>query len=163
METVILFEEVQGMPGKSFQDFFKILSILFSAAFVFNLWKTRGELNNVSLALLTIAAVSALVAIFNNTRLITQIRNDGIYVRFPPLQSSFARYPWHSIEKIFTREFNALAEYNGWGLKTGIMGRGYIVFGNIGIQIVLKDGSLILISTRRSENVERILEELKVK
>lgn len=105
--------------------------------------------------------IFALAAIFSNTKMVTQVRKDGIYVRFPPFQPSFTRFSWDMIRDIYLRKYNALSEYSGWGIKTGPKGKAYTVSGDAGIQIVLRDNTKILIGTQRPDEIAEILINLK--
>ena len=100
--------------------------------------------------------------------MVTQIRSDGIYVRFPPFQPSFDKYSWDTIKELYIREYDVMSEYGRWGVrfgnrgvKFGASGKGYIFLGNKGIQIVLHDNSRILISTQKPVEIENLLRELK--
>ena len=99
-------------------------------------------------AVMILAGVGLVVfLLFRKARLVTQIRADGIYVRFPPLQPSFQRYRWEDIKEAYIREYKPLAEYGGWGIRFGLGGRAYNVSGTIGLQLVFHNGSRVLIGT----------------
>ena len=67
--------------------------------------------------LITGAAISLLITIFIlSIRLDTQIKTDGIYVKFFPLQTSFRFFTWNSLQKCYVRKYSPIAEYGGWGL-----------------------------------------------
>ena len=70
-------------------------------------------------------------------------------------------FSWEEIEKISVREYSPLLEYGGWGyaeerVEEHIM---YNVKGNIGLQLVLKNGKKILIGTQKAEELKQILAE----
>lgn len=63
------------------------------------------ELNYTSLVI--IACVSILFTfIFFLFRLDTQIKADGIYVRFWPLRFKYRYYSWENLGKIYVREYS---------------------------------------------------------
>jgi hypothetical protein len=161
LNNTILFEETQGATRKSVIDFLKILSGCLLAAFAFNLIYQNGKFTDISGVLATGFIVSALGIVVTNTKMVTQIRNDGIYVRFPPFQAGFQKYLWKDIRQVYVRRYNAVSEYMGWGIKTGPMGKAYIVAGDMGIQIVLHNNYKVLIGTQQSEKVDAILKSLK--
>lgn len=162
MSNTILFEETQGATRKSIIDFLKILTCILLVAFVFNLIYQKGEFTGISGALAVGFVVSALAIIVTNTKMVTQIRDDGIYVRFPPFQAGFKKFLWKDIKQVYIRRYNATSEFMGWGIKTGPMGTGYIVAGDIGIQIVLKNNYKVLIGTQQSEKVDAILKAMRL-
>lgn len=160
MDAVILFEEVQGHDKKSVRDSFKILTGIFLICLVINLLWQKGEINALTQALFLGIVIFVLISIFLNVKLVTQVRTDGIYVRYAPFQPSFSFYPWQSIDEIYIREYNALLEYGGWGVRVSPLGIAYIASGNTGVQIVMKDKSKILIGTNQVEEMKMVLKKM---
>lgn len=155
-----MFEEIQGNSKKPIRDFFRVVSGLFIIAIVFNLFLTRGEPNPTTYNLLASLSVCVLLAIFLNVKMVTQIRVDGIYVKFFPFQNRFEKYSWDKISEIYFRNFDALIEYGGWGIRIGVNGKSYIVIGNVGIQLILDDGSKVLIGTQKPDELKQSLSQL---
>src|SRR4051812_42413190 len=126
MRSAILFEEIQGSGKKQVRDFFRVLVLIFLLSLCLNFYLQKGNITAMTILLFTGFAIAALASIISYTRLITQIRTDGIYVRFPPFQPSFDRCEWKDIQDIYIREYNALVEYGGWGIRYSItMGKGF--------------------------------------
>lgn len=92
-----------------------------------------------------------LPAFFLSARLITEVRSDGIYVRFFPVHFSFHKIAYEELGSFEVRKYNALREYGGWGIRYGPQGKAYNVGGNRGVQLVLTDGKRILIGSQRPE------------
>ena len=157
----ILYQEIQGSSNKPVSNFLKSMSILLPILLVFNLIWQRGTVNELTVAIFTAMIVCAIVRIFSTTRMIMQIRDEGIYVRFPPFQPSFTHFAWDDIQEIYLRKFDAVSEYYGRGIKMGPMGKGYIVSGDTGIQIVLRNNARVLISTQQPEQVRDILMDIR--
>lgn len=95
-------------------------------------------------------------------RLDTEIRNDGVYVRFFPFALRLKRYGWEEIEKAYVRPYKPLLEYGGWGIRYGRKGKALNVSGNMGLQLELKNGKKLLIGTRKPEALQAVIEELEV-
>lgn len=96
-------------------------------------------------------------------KLYTRIDQDGIHYKFFPFHWSFKLIKWNEIENVYVRDYDALSEYGGWGLKGGALwnkskGKAINVSGNIGIQLILKNGKKLLIGTQKKEDAKRILE-----
>ena len=89
----------------------------------------------------------------------TEISQEGISVRFFPFHLKKNFFSWEEIEKISVREYSPLLEYGGWGIRRGKSGGAYNVKGNIGLQLVLKNGKKILIGTQKAEELKQILAE----
>ena len=94
-------------------------------------------------------------------RLETRISHEGVYVRFYPFQQKFKSYSWSRISNAFVRTYNPLKEYGGWGFRLSLYksGKAYNVSCNNGLQIILSDGSKILIGTRKEQE---LIETLKI-
>lgn len=160
MDAVVLFDEVQASGTQGLRKFLRGLSAVFAAALVVNLLWQRGEVTALTAFLFIAGAGCLLASLLTSFRLITQVRTDGIYVRYAPLQPSFTRYAWTDIREVYLRRYNALAEYGGWGLRWGPSGRGYITPGEWGLQIVLHNGVKVLITTQRAEELTEVLRQV---
>ena len=90
-------------------------------------------------------------ALLLSARLITEVRMDGIYIRFFPFHFSYREIAFHDLKSFEVRRYNALREYGGWGIRYGPQGKAYNVGGNRGIQLVLTDGKRILIGSQKPE------------
>jgi len=157
----IFFDEVQGRTSRQTISFFRILSIIFLVALCINLLIEKGTVTTLTYFLITVLPILIVVNIILPFTLTTQIRSDGIYVRFPPFQPSFAKFYWRDISEVYIRNYNALTEYYGWGIKISPNGTGYIVAGDVGIQIVFKNGNKVLITTQKPGEVIEILKRIE--
>lgn len=99
------------------------------------------------------------LALFN-LYLETEIKADGVYVRFNPFHSSFRHYSWDKITKSFIREYRPIREYGGWGLRGLGKRRALNVSGNIGLQLEFKNGDTLLIGTQKGEELAQVLNKL---
>ncbi|MHB1148456.1 MAG: hypothetical protein ACYC01_12785 [Lutibacter sp.] len=55
--------------------------------------------------------------LFNFFKLKTRIDEKGIYYQYLPFHFSYRFLPWDTISKCYVRNYNAIFEYGGWGLK----------------------------------------------
>ena len=88
---------------------------------------------------------------FYSTKLITQVKPDGIHLRFFSLHRKFKFYPYDKIEKFEVSTYRPIYEYGGWGIRYGYGGKAYNVYGNKGIQLILKNKKKVLIGSQKSE------------
>ena len=95
-------------------------------------------------------------------KLETQVKNDGIYVRFFPLQLSFKYFNWQEIDKLYIRQYHPISEYGGWGLRVGFsgIGKAYNMSGNVGLQIEFIDNKKLLIGTNKPDELKKVLNSL---
>lgn len=106
--------------------------------------------------------VILLVLFFGTIRLETQIKEDGIYVRFFPLHITFRHFAWDEIRKTYLRQYSPIKEFGGWGIRYELGGRGktYNVKGNIGLQLEFIDNKKLLIGTDKPGELEMVLNDL---
>jgi hypothetical protein len=93
-------------------------------------------------------------------RLDTQIKRNGVYVRFFPIQLYFRHYSWDKILKCYVRKYKPLAEFGGWGLRFGVSGKAYNISGNKGLQLELTNNKKLLIGTQKPEELSEALNKI---
>lgn len=103
-----------------------------------------------------------LTMMFISFRLETNIRKDGIYVRFFPFQMKFRCYRWNTLTKSFVRQYSPIAEYGGWGLRFGLFGKGkaFNVSGNKGLQLEFTNHKKLLIGTNKPNELTEALNKI---
>lgn len=101
-------------------------------------------------------------------KLYTRIDETGIHYKYFPFHLKFKTILWSDISKAYVRQYDALTEYGGWGLKGGVFwkkskGIAINVSGDIGIQLELKSGKKVLIGTNLKEDAKNVLFSYKHK
>ena len=86
-----------------------------------------------------------LIILIFTVRLKTKIDELGIHYRYFPLHQKDRFISWSELEKAFLRKYNPILEYGGRGMRKAKFlhkknGKAYSVSGNIGLQLVLKNG-----------------------
>lgn len=114
--------------------------------------------------IISIAIPILILILFFIIKLETKIDELGIRVRLFPFHLQFKYFPWAIIQKVYIREYSPIGEYGGWGLRSGLFGKGkaYNVSGNIGLQLVFNDNKKLLIGTQKSKEIEKFLVEVKL-
>jgi hypothetical protein len=86
-------------------------------------------------------------------RLETEVRSDGIRLRYPP----FLRTPRHvhplSIARCEARTYHPIREYGGWGIRWWFGRMAYNVRGNRGVELELMDGRMLMIGSQRADEL----------
>jgi hypothetical protein len=109
------------------------------------------------------ASVFLLAVILLYTTLNTVINKEGIFVWFHPFQLRKKYFSWEEIERVYIRKYNSIKEYGGWGYRGGFSikgGTAYNIYGNIGLQIILKNGNKLLIGTNNPDGITEILKKI---
>jgi hypothetical protein len=108
-----------------------------------------------------LAVMLIMTLFFASFKLETEIKEDGIYYRFFPVQMKMRKLLWSDLSKIYVRQYKPIREYGGWGMRIGWRsGRALNMRGNKGIQLVKKDGKRILIGTMKMDEAEAVLKKL---
>ena len=132
--------------------------------FFFGQQFSNNPFSSNGLILLTIVNVVLPIfplVLFAFMKLETVIKEDGIYVRFLPFQLQSKFYSWEKLTECYIREYSAVNEYGGWGLKGFGKNKALNVSGNIGLQLETKDGFRLLIGTNNPKQIEELLRKLK--
>jgi hypothetical protein len=161
MKTEIFFEEVLQFSKKPVRDFFRFLMGIIFIAVIFNLILQKGRMTDFNLALTILLSLLLITNIILASKLIMQIREDGIYVRFPPWQPLASQFFWTDISEVYVRNYDSMKEFFGWGIRIQPRRTGYIVAGNTGIEIVLKNGNKVLITTHQPEAVNEVIRTME--
>ena len=91
---------------------------------------------------------------FYKLKLITQVRRNGLYIRFAPVHFSFKKIQLDNLKRHYVRTYNPIGEYGGWGIKYGSKGKVYNVSGDRGMQLEFIDRKNILIGSRKPEQLD---------
>lgn len=145
----LLYSEKQKVSG-FFRWFIIGDAILVLTVFLIILKFVIKETQEIPLPFLLImfSMPLAVLAVFMSVRLETEVRFDGLYFRFFPFHLGFQKIDYADISECYAREFKPVQDFGGWGIRyTLTKGKAYILKGKTGLQIVLKNGKKILISS----------------
>ena len=118
-----------------------------------NLGEKLGAFGGVFIVLLVIL-------LFMNLKLKTRIDENGISYQFYPFHRSYNVISWNTISNSYIRNYDAIFEYGGWGMKYNFFkkkGKAFTTKGNIGLQLELTNGNKLLIGTQKKEELQRVL------
>ncbi len=109
-----------------------------------------------SIAPLVIIFIANLILIA--LKLNTKINKQGIYFQLFPFQFKYNEISWNDVLTIEVRKYKPIREYGGWGYRFSFKnGKAYNISGNMGLQIVLKNGDKILIGTQKPDELMEFL------
>lgn len=164
-ETDVIFREVQ-----TFASWLRwAVAPSMAVAVVFSMFALRQESLQplprtqqiVALIILGILLPITLAVLFSFLKMETEVRADGLYVRFFPFHIQFKRFAAEDLSEHYARTYRPILEYGGWGIRCGWRGgRAYNVSGNQGVQLVLKDGKRLLIGSQRAEELADAISKL---
>ncbi len=79
-----------------------------------------------------------------------EVKKDGIYYRFYPVQITFRHIPWNELSCAKSVTYRPLADYGGWGIRYGRNGMAYNVSGSEGVMMIKKDGKKLLLGSQHA-------------
>jgi hypothetical protein len=88
-------------------------------------------------------------------RVVTEVRPGWMRVGLYPFRA--ARIDLAEIENAEVREYSAMREFGGWGVRVGRSGKCYSAYGTQGVQLWLKGDTRILIGTQRVDELAAAL------
>ena len=145
-----------------------LLCGLFSIGIIINEYlKQTNTMSLVELFVIITIISMAAVLIFL-LKLKTRIDEKGIHYKFFPFHLKFKTVHWQDISNIYTRKYDAISEYGGWGIKGSFFWKknksiAINVSGDIGIQLELNTGKKLLIGTKKQNDIESIIKTYKSK
>ncbi len=92
------------------------------------------------------------------SQLITEVRDDGIYIRFSPFHRTFRRIAYPKIKQCAVQTYRPIRDYGGWGIRIRCKRKAYNVSGNRGVQIELLNGNRLLIGSGRADELWRAIQ-----
>jgi hypothetical protein len=67
------------------------------------------------------------------------------------------KVPVANIQSVKIVQFDAIADYGGYGIRSGPEGRAYIAHGNQGVQLELENGRKILVGSQRPDQLAQMI------
>ena len=99
------------------------------------------------------------VGLIYSIQLITEVRADGIYVRFAPIHRSFRRLPFDQIERVERAEFGLLT-YGGIGIRWTPDTVAYMTTRGSGIKIDRENAKSVVIGSQEPSALVNTIDEL---
>jgi len=109
----------------------------------------------------------ALLALFAAANLRTEVREDGLYVRFFPFHLSLRRLPLTDVARVEAVTYSPIGDYGGWGLRyswgapDGSRGKAYNVSGNRGVRLTYTTGRHLLIGSQQADQLAAAIEAIR--
>jgi hypothetical protein len=155
-----IFREVQRF-GKWFY-LMLIATVGGSAAAVYISLSHEKAVSGALFIFIVVAVVmaAALSAFLLMLRLETEVRGDGLYIRFYPFHRSFKRYTKEDLQGYYFCQYRPIQDYGGWGVRYSSKGKAYNVSGSEGIQLVLASGMHLLIGSQRAQELAEAIDSI---
>ena len=166
-ENDLIFREVQTF-GSTLRWLLVVLMAISLAIFAIALWetitnpKTTNTFVSTLLSIIAMAIPIAVTILFFILKLETEVRTDGLYVRFYPMHIRFRKFTGQDLTEYYCRTYRPIREYGGWGIRCSFTGKGkaYNVSGNKGVQLVLTNGKKLLIGSQKPDDLAAAIDKM---
>jgi hypothetical protein len=157
-ESSVLFREVQKFREQQLSSWIvPVLFLVSLAVFLYCLWTRvvpEKPCDTLTVGSGAVALVLCLSMPFIYVmKLITEVRLDGLFIRFVPLHLSFKRIPLETFAGYEVVTYRPILDYGGWGIRYGWKGKAYNVSGNRGVRFKSLRGRDLLIGSQRPEEL----------
>ncbi len=114
---------------------------------------------DVALVIFWIIFSIGLPAFFKKMKLVTEVRKNGLYIRYVPFYPGYREFLFKDIDQYVRVTYSPVKRFGGWGVRFNTEGEtGYIVSGNEGIELLMADGNIIVLGT---QNASRLMEAIE--
>jgi len=151
METKVHFRETQAFD----QPWLWGLLGLGAVADVVNL--ARGK-RSARETITRLGALGAAALLLRVATLETEVREDGLYVRFSPFHRSAKRIPFSDLADVQETGYSPV-RYGGWGIRWSPQGIAYTVSGKSGVRIERADGKSVFVGSDRPDELVAAVQE----
>jgi len=86
-------------------------------------------------------------------KLVTEVRADGIYLRFFPLQLKPKKIAFEELKSCKAKTYKPILDRSGWGIRRGSKGKARTNSGTNGVELHFHDGEQFLIGSQRPEEL----------
>lgn len=87
----------------------------------------------------------------------TEVDESGIRVSFRPYFTTKKIFRKEDLSKEEVRKYSPIKEFGGWGYRLAFGGKAYSISGKYGLQLEFKNGTSLLIGTRKPEELEKAI------
>lgn len=92
------------------------------------------------------------------TKLIVEVRSDGVYIRYMPFHFRYKRFLLKDIEHCESITYSPMKRFGGWGIRMNFHGEvAYILSGKKAIKLVVKSQSYV-IGSRTPDELKKAID-----
>ena len=108
---------------------------------------------------LGVVIAGGIVLFMWSLRLETEVRDDGLYLKFAPFHRSFRHVPWSEMDSFEAVTYRPIRDYGGWGIRWGPGKLAYNVSGSQGVRIDRSDDRELLVGSQRHYDLARAIRD----
>lgn len=151
METKVYFRETQQYRQPWLWGLLAVRPVLVIVGWLRGN-RSRGDV------LRELASFLGVALLLGSTRLTTEVRDDGLYLKFEPFHRSFKRIPFSDLTDLQEAGYSPLGR-GGWGLRWSPNGVAYTVSGKTGVRFERVSGESVYIGSNRPDELVGAVQE----
>jgi Flp pilus assembly pilin Flp len=105
-----------------------------------------------------LAALGAAALVLRVVTLQTEVREDGLYLRFSPFHRSPKRISFSDLADLQETGYSPL-RYGGWGIRWSPRGIAYTLSGKSGVRVERSDGKSVFVGSDRPDELVGAVQE----
>ena len=91
-------------------------------------------------------------------KLETEVRKDGLYVRYLPFHFHYKSFLFKDIVQYSSITYNSLLQFGGWGIRYNLNGdTAYNMGGNKGIELQLRGNQTVVVGSKNPDQLIKAL------
>jgi len=110
--------------------------------------------------ILDLVLMLGIIWLFLKMSLQVEISEGGLHYKFPPLLVKWETIAKEEIGSFTVRTYRPVSEFGGWGIKGSSRKKAFNISGNIGLELVLKNGRKVLFGTQKSQAIKYAMEKM---
>lgn len=112
-------------------------------------------------SILSLILLPLCIVLFIVFKVKTNITKESINVKIVPFNLTNQTILWSDTKKVEVVEYSAIKEYGGWGYRRSKTGKAINPSGKHGLKIHFKDGTHLLVGTRRPDELSEFIKNIK--
>jgi hypothetical protein len=157
----VLFHEVQQFRQPLLWLLLGGVTVFMTVIFGLGFFKLQAANNKVAwLSFLPPLLILGVDLLIYTSRLVTEVRQDGLTVQFVPFHGSVQKIQMENLAGHESVKIHALREYGGWGIRYGKNSKAYLVRGEEGVRLTYTNGRSLFIGSQKPAELDSAIQSL---
>lgn len=151
------YQESQRMFDSLFNKFIILLVTVLLGKISYSAYQNGFDFASI----FSIAILILCILLFVVFRVKTTISQESIQIQIVPFNLYNKTFYWNDIRKVEVVTYSAIKEYGGWGYRVRKNGKAINPSGDKGLKIHFKNGTHLLVGTRKVDEMQQFLKSIK--
>ena len=124
--------------------------------------KPMSDLTLIVVSALSFSVLGAVTVMLFTAKLETKIDGKSIRYKYFPFIRSWKSVNFDELNDFYVRKYSPISEYGGWGYRyRGRKNSGLNTKGNMGLQLIFKNGKKLLIGTQKADQLKLMVSKIQ--